>query len=767
MKDFTEIMLCPERLEQSKTEFCNPIFESEGADCAPPTPRQTEQENGTSAGSPWDGLALPARQQLWSRVGRKHRPDCTFSWLCVALMSSLLLLLLALLLGIIISKLQSSRPAGLPSVTASTHHHATTITAPAGTAEPMATAPPRAPPPATTPEPSCGGTLQGPEGSLSSPRYPAPYPPNTLCIWRIQVEDGLAIQLKIESLSLEGTRWCLFDRVELYEELGAASGSPWGGTSRFCGDVAPPTINTNSNQLRVTFVSDNSVGALGFTAHYRAILPSDKSCAWDEFFCDQGLCLDLGLVCDGFHDCTDKSDEANCSSRHKECGGSLTNLEGQFSTPSHPQPYPHQQLCIWQIAVPVGHVIDLQFHNFSLEWQEDCTFDFVEVHDSAGTDAPSLLGRFCGSQLPPVLTSSRHVMTILFMADEGVAEDGFFATYHARNATEKTCSPSEFSCSNGECQAWESVCDGWHDCPDGGDEFNCTSVSPPSFALGLWGGGTLSACFLQAVQVTSGMSLVGLSPAPREHLSIYTNVTANSEAPAGLGSRFWSPWALQPFFASPSQCIPPAQIQLPPVSPALLPAESSCQQIQVEMCLGLSYNTTSFPNIWLTIPDQQGAATMLRDYKVSPAQEAVRETALPSQSFVSWVGRKPSGKQAGWVENLLCVEGGDIGYPGEMHPKWGNQPPKHRCPRLCGAHCLPVSSQVLMGLPCYQHLHLLICSLFVPKCTPDGGVLQPCRSVCLTAEQRCQQALSLLSILWPINCNVLPDSNDPVECFKP
>ncbi|XP_034610296.1 membrane frizzled-related protein isoform X2 [Trachemys scripta elegans] len=533
-----------------QTEFCNPIFEpeSEGAGCALPTPHQTEGENGTSAGSPWDGLAPPAGQPLWSRAGRKHRPDCTFSWLCVALMSALLLLLLALLLGIIISP--------------------------------------------------CGGTLQGPEGSLSSPRYPAPYPPNTLCIWRIQVEDGLAIQLKIESLSLEGTRWCLFDRVELYEELGVASGSPWGGTSRFCGDVAPPTINTNSNRLRVTFVSDNSVGALGFTAHYRAILPSDKSCAWDEFFCDQGLCLRLGLVCDGFHDCTDKSDEANCSSRHKECGGSLTSLEGQFSTPSHPQPYPHQQLCLWQIAVPVGHVIDLQFHNFSLESQEDCTFDFVEVHDSAGTDAPSLLGRFCGSQLPPVLTSSRHVMTVLFMADEGVAEDGFFATYRARNATEKTCSSSEFSCSNGECQARESVCDGWHDCPDGSDEFNCTSVSPPSF-------------------------------------------------------------------------------------------ESSCQQIQVEMCLGLSYNTTSFPNIWLTIPDQQGAATMLQDYKT------------------------------------------------------------------------------LMELSCYQHLRLLICSLFVPKCTPDGGVLQPCRSVCLTAEQRCQQALSLLSILWPINCNVLPDSNDPVECFKP
>nr|XP_025039729.1 membrane frizzled-related protein [Pelodiscus sinensis] len=126
MKDFTEITLRPERLEQSKTEFCNPIFEpeSEGAGCAPPGLHQAEGENGSSAGSSWDGLGQP----LWSRVGGHHRPDCKFSWLCAGLLT-------------------------------------------------------------------CGGTLQGPEGSFSSPGYPAPYPPNTLCIWRIQVAEGLALQL--------------------------------------------------------------------------------------------------------------------------------------------------------------------------------------------------------------------------------------------------------------------------------------------------------------------------------------------------------------------------------------------------------------------------------------------------------------------------------------------------------------------------------------------------------------------------------------------
>lgn len=69
-------------------------------------------------------------------------------------------------------------------------------------------------------------------------------------------------------------------------------------------------------------------------------------------------------------------------------GGAPARLHGCCRLP------PALQLCLWQISVPVGHVIDLHFHNFSLESHEDCSFDFVEVHDSAGTGAASLMGRY-------------------------------------------------------------------------------------------------------------------------------------------------------------------------------------------------------------------------------------------------------------------------------------------------------------------------------------------------------------------------------------
>ncbi|NWX81130.1 MFRP protein, partial [Alca torda] len=45
---------------------------------------------------------------------------------------------------------------------------------------------------------------------------------------------------------------------------------------RFCGNVVPPTFNSNSNHLRVIFVSDSSVGAPGFSARYRAVAPSES-----------------------------------------------------------------------------------------------------------------------------------------------------------------------------------------------------------------------------------------------------------------------------------------------------------------------------------------------------------------------------------------------------------------------------------------------------------------------------------------------------------
>ncbi|TNN36075.1 Membrane frizzled-related protein [Liparis tanakae] len=206
--------------------------------------------------------------------------------------------------------------------------------------------------------------------------------------------------------------------------------------------------------------------------------------------------------------------------------------------------------------------------------------------------------RFCGTSFPPDLTSSGPYLTVVFVADEGVADSGFNATYHAVSVLDRTCGPGQFPCSSGQCLQQQWLCDGWTDCPDGADEQGCGNSTYPPFT-------------------------------------------------------------------------------------------SSCEVVEVEMCRGLSYNLTSFPNIWLSIADQGEAATLLRQYRV------------------------------------------------------------------------------LMELACFEPLRRLLCGMFLPQCSARGGVLQPCRSVCSSAEQQCSRALDLFSFSWPFNCHLLPDSQDPVECSLP
>ncbi|CAG2068878.1 unnamed protein product, partial [Timema podura] len=86
--------------------------------------------------------------------------------------------------------------------------------------------------------------------------------------------------------------------------------------------------------------------------------------------------------------------------------------------------------CEWKIQLPVGERIELTFTAFSLEDSRSCKFDYVEVRDGDNINSP-LIGRYCGSQLPPIATSTSNNMVVKFRSDWSYSAEGFRISFQS------------------------------------------------------------------------------------------------------------------------------------------------------------------------------------------------------------------------------------------------------------------------------------------------------------------------------------------------
>ncbi|XP_075459469.1 suppressor of tumorigenicity 14 protein homolog [Ascaphus truei] len=147
----------------------------------------------------------------------------------------------------------------------------------------------------------CGENLRGASGVITSPYYPAHYPPDMECVWDIQVPENKHVKLRFNMFYLVGPgdpiNSCPNDYVEINKQ-------------RYCGERASFVVSSNSSKTMVRFVSDKSYTDTGFTAEYLSYEPSNPCPG--QYTCKSGSCISKMLQCDGWNDCRDFSDEDSC-----------------------------------------------------------------------------------------------------------------------------------------------------------------------------------------------------------------------------------------------------------------------------------------------------------------------------------------------------------------------------------------------------------------------------------------------------------------------
>ncbi|KAM4610158.1 suppressor of tumorigenicity 14 protein homolog [Polymixia lowei] len=262
----------------------------------------------------------------------------------------------------------------------------------------------------------------GKPGTVQSPGFPdSPYPSSAYLQWRLRADPGHRVSLRFDTFILEED--CRHDFIKIYDSLAPIEGRV---LTEKCGySHEPLSFLSSGNVMLLTLITSKEKNFPGFRASYSQIPLTDQ-----------------------------------------KCGSKLSGLKGSFTSPLFPSYYPPRVTCVWDIQVPKGNFVKVQFTEFSLsepgQNSNQCPKDYVEVNSQ----------RLCGNKPgSTVITSRSNTVVVRFKSDSTYVDRGFSAEFEAFIPTDPC--PGRFACSNNMCINNTVHCDGWNDCGDNSDEDNC------------------------------------------------------------------------------------------------------------------------------------------------------------------------------------------------------------------------------------------------------------------------------------------------------
>lgn len=107
----------------------------------------------------------------------------------------------------------------------------------------------------------------------------------------------------------------------------------------------------------------------------------------------------------------------------------------EFYSPKFPQNYPKNTKCFRSITADYGYFVRIDFRDyFHIEPPPnggECNKDgdYLEIRDGDQGYSP-LIGKYCGFNFPPIITSSGRSLWLRFVSDTSIEYNGFKGVYH-------------------------------------------------------------------------------------------------------------------------------------------------------------------------------------------------------------------------------------------------------------------------------------------------------------------------------------------------
>ncbi|XP_060048215.1 cubilin [Erinaceus europaeus] len=218
----------------------------------------------------------------------------------------------------------------------------------------------------------CGGNLTTPTGTFTSPNYPMPYYHSSECFWWLKSSHGSPFELEFKDFHLEYHPNCTLDYLAVYDGPSTSSHL----LTQLCGNEKPPLIHSSGDSMYLKLRTNEGQQGGGFLAEYRQ------------------TCENVVI---------------------------MNKTYGILESIHYPKPYSNNERCNWTIQATNGNTVNYTFLAFELEYHINCSTDYLELYDG-----PQRIGRYCGTEVPPLGSTTGSRLHVLFHTDGvGHQEKGF------------------------------------------------------------------------------------------------------------------------------------------------------------------------------------------------------------------------------------------------------------------------------------------------------------------------------------------------------